>query len=863
MSVRWPLVGRDQELEQAIRAVHDGDRDGAVLCGPSGVGRSRLLAEVTAQLERRGWRTARLTATPAGASLPLAACTPLLADGGREPTVAATYTVLTELQGDGRFVLVIDDAHWLDDWSITALQLFRDATQTPLLVTLREDVTPREQLRRLTAGRFAVVDLRPLTPREVDRLLGSALEHPVATTARAELWRLSQGFPATLRAVLEGGLDSGALELRDGLWVSSGSLALTTRARAFADRALAPLSYDSRLGLEAAAVGEPIGPSLLEGLVGRGVLHDLEERGLIDVVHDSARQLTRVSALHRQVVLSELTWARHRQLCSELAAALEHTGLRRREDRGRWAGWRVAAGAAAPPAAALLEAARQSLHRGDQASAVRLAHAAALPEQVEPQLVLAEALLDAGEAEGALRALTVAEDCAKTDQDRASIAIAKAQHLLLRRHDADDALAVVRQAAGRCAAGEQRDRLAAMEAVFLSFVGDLSATLEVTDDILARERGSDLAALSALTVGTFAETMLGRPEQALNSMELGEQLVGRVGERLPLAEAQLGTNRVFALTALARAYEAERFARQAYARALSSGAHRQRGTWMVALATALIERAAIAEAEHHLVEAIYELEQDDPVGVLPAGLALRTYVATLQGDVTTAHQTLRVLDGQFGDQHRFIVWRQRAATWLAALDGDRKRLLDSADRAYSYARDHQLELWAVWPLHDLTRLGEPGPALERLKDASSALASPLVTWISEQAEALDRDDPGRLETIAERFATAGFSLYAAETAAQAAAAHRRRGAHRAATRTTARGRRLSRHVPTARTGALIAPPPQLTARELEVARLAAAGSSSPQIAKQLVISVRTVDNHLHRVYRKLGISGRAELPKCV
>jgi DNA-binding CsgD family transcriptional regulator len=863
IAVRWPLVGRDQQLEQAVRAVVDGDLDGAVLCGPGGVGRSRLLTEAAARLERRGWRTARLTATPAATSLPLAACTPLLADAGRERTVGATYAVLTERSVEGRFVPVIDDAHWLDDWSIAALQLFRDATQTPLLFTLNDGVAPREELRRLTTGRFAVVDLRPLRSREVDDLLDRALEYPVATAARAELWRLSQGLPAALRAVLEGGLDSGALELRDGLWVSSGSLALTTRARGFADRALAPLSHDARRALETVAVGEPIAPSLLAGIVGSEVLHDLEERGLIHVVQDGARLLTRVPALHREVVLSELTWARRRQLCAALATALEHTGLRRREDRGRWAGWRVVAGATAPPAAALVDAARQSLQDTDRATAVRLARAAATSEGVEPQLVLAEALLNAGEEAGALRAFTAAENCAETDQDRASIAIAKAQHLLLRRHDPADALAVIRHAARRCAAGDQRDRLSAMEAVFLSFVGDLSASLEVTTSILARERGSDLAALSALTVGTFAETMLGRPEQALAGIERGEQLVERVGRRLPLAEAQLGTNRVFALTALARANEAEQFVRHAYARALSSGEHRQRGTWMVALATALIERGAIAEAEHHLVEAIYELERDDPVGVLPAGLALRAYVAALQGEARPAHRTLRVLDRQYGNRHRFIVWRQRAATWLAALEGDRKRLSDAAERAYAHARSHQLELWTVWPLHDLIRLGEPGRARERLKEASSALASPLVTWIREQADALDRDEPRHLETIAERFAAAGFSLYAAEAAAQAANAHQRRGAHRAAARTAARGRRISPDAPTARAGAVVAPPPQLTGRELEVARLAATGLSSQQIADRLVISVRTVDNHLHRVYRKLGISRRAELAKLV
>jgi DNA-binding CsgD family transcriptional regulator len=41
--------------------------------------------------------------------------------------------------------------------------------------------------------------------------------------------------------------------------------------------------------------------------------------------------------------------------------------------------------------------------------------------------------------------------------------------------------------------------------------------------------------------------------------------------------------------------------------------------------------------------------------------------------------------------------------------------------------------------------------------------------------------------------------------------------------------------------------------------MAAAGKTSRQIAEALFVSVRTVDNHLGRVYRKLEVKGRAEL----
>ena len=51
----------------------------------------------------------------------------------------------------------------------------------------------------------------------------------------------------------------------------------------------------------------------------------------------------------------------------------------------------------------------------------------------------------------------------------------------------------------------------------------------------------------------------------------------------------------------------------------------------------------------------------------------------------------------------------------------------------------------------------------------------------------------------------------------------------------------------------------LTAAELQVAERAAAGQSNKQIAASLYLSDKTVEMHLSRAYRKLGIRSRAQL----
>ena len=52
---------------------------------------------------------------------------------------------------------------------------------------------------------------------------------------------------------------------------------------------------------------------------------------------------------------------------------------------------------------------------------------------------------------------------------------------------------------------------------------------------------------------------------------------------------------------------------------------------------------------------------------------------------------------------------------------------------------------------------------------------------------------------------------------------------------------------------------ELTEREWTIARAAAGRKRSREIGQQLGLSVRTVDNHLARIYRKLGVTGRVEL----
>jgi ATP/maltotriose-dependent transcriptional regulator MalT len=110
-----------------------------------------------------------------------------------------------------------------------------------------------------------------------------------------------------------------------------------------------------------------------------------------------------------------------------------------------------------------------------------------------------------------------------------------------------------------------------------------------------------------------------------------------------------------------------------------------------------------------------------------------------------------------------------------------------------------------------------------------------------------------LEDAGDLFDTAGARYDAALARLELASALRMAGRERPARQADARARKaleaLGARVPEARVGGL-------SAREAEVLRLVAQGLSNEDIARQLVLSVRTVERHVANIYVKIGASGR-------
>jgi DNA-binding CsgD family transcriptional regulator len=157
------------------------------------------------------------------------------------------------------------------------------------------------------------------------------------------------------------------------------------------------------------------------------------------------------------------------------------------------------------------------------------------------------------------------------------------------------------------------------------------------------------------------------------------------------------------------------------------------------------------------------------------------------------------------------------------------------------------------------RFGDRSHA-ERLQDLAGVLNTSLAEAVANHARGLATYDAGLLDAVARQFADLGALAPAADAAAQAAGEHARKdnrsSRFESSTWACSVATECGLRTPAIKVAARPLP---LSGREREIATLVAAGLSNRQIAEKLVVSVRTVEGHLYRVFAKLGINNRDQL----
>jgi ATP/maltotriose-dependent transcriptional regulator MalT len=208
-----------------------------------------------------------------------------------------------------------------------------------------------------------------------------------------------------------------------------------------------------------------------------------------------------------------------------------------------------------------------------------------------------------------------------------------------------------------------------------------------------------------------------------------------------------------------------------------------------------------------------------------------------------------------------IATLERTRAWLDACRGDLVAARARVRLVVELARRDHVFIFEAGVLNDLVRLGVPSEAVARLGQLAGQIDGPLVQAHAGHAVAAFNRDAELLSDVVDRYEKIDALGLAAEVAAELADLYRTQDETRRATAAHQRSAELANRAGGIRTpviarGDSIEP---LTGREREVALLAAGGISSREIGQRLHLSTRTVDTHLARVYRKLGISGRTEL----
>jgi DNA-binding CsgD family transcriptional regulator len=890
---------------------------GLLLTGPAGIGKSTLWRAAVAEARERGINVLETRAVEAEVQLAFGGLADLLGevvDGaadalpvaqreaidlalqriaaeGREPAPLAVSLgvlgILRAVAGRGPLLLAVDDLPWLDPSSSRVLEFaLRRLVDEPigLLASMRTHLAdsplpsvvvsfPRP-VERMHVGPVGPDALGPL----LDRALSTSFRRPALARIHAE----SGGNPffaiEIARAVQRAGGDIGL-----------GVLELPTETGRLVGGRLDELPTHTREPLAAvAALAQPTGTLLeaafpgaadaIDAAVAAGVIE--EGAGRLRFTHPllAAAAYGRLDPeerrrLHRR--LSEVApdpeqCARHLALASEgpdeaVAARLEAAAFHARARAATEAGAELAREAASRTPAADVTARRR-----------RAVAAAGL-------------LVQAGDPAAARRLLEDLVDTLPPGADRAEALLALAD-----TRSADDWRAKMRLLGEALveAGDDHRLRSAILEqrsqAKYHLLVDAAGSLADARDAVDAARHQDDPAVLSsALQAGAFAEANLGAvydpalidealalepqvqhlrvflwPSFAAALIDLDRDRIGVALERLMTLRERatalgdwdslplIALNLAWAnwrggdwTDALAHAVEAERGERQ----------NGQATGLCFALAVRAMIEGSLGREREALAAAAEGLAVADRIGVRGVAGELRAVVgliALAKGDYPRAESELRAaVEPTEMAGYRWAFTTYHTTDWAEALVylGRTEEALGLVDRFEARVRQRGAPSALATCLRvrglAAAATGDEGSAIARFADA--AAQHDLVEEPFERARTLLAHG----ESL-RRFRQRGL---ARSVLASALDQFERLGAPRWRDRAAAE---------LARTGHRSAGA-ELSGTERQVAELVAAGRTNREVAEALFMSPHTVEAHLTRIYRSLGVRGRTEMARAL
>jgi DNA-binding CsgD family transcriptional regulator len=883
------LVGRAGVVKDIVRCLRDGQTSGALVVGNPGTGKTAVSRAVIRELQPHT-AVIRLAATSALSAVPFGALSPYL--GGLPAHDLDSFAAVVKAVTDSiksqptKPLFVIDDAQCLD---VGTTQLVAQAVATgaaSILATCRPGLLiPEEFLALWDDGIVAKFDLEPLTRTEVHQLCEQVLRADVSPWASALFADASAGNPFMLLSLIEHARNTGALELRHGIWflISSPGLADIPVADLIGHE-LRSMTPEERTAAAIVALAGPLPLGQLLGFGGPRAVDALERAGIISVSRGADRTVRPASPLIGEIIRRWIPAGKSAGLRASFVS-LPPGGPVPPDaflNRVRWA---LDCGAAVP-LDELLSAACTANAALDARAAMRTAEAISDPAKLpEARLQMAYARYLLGDRQQSAKFLQLAEPM-PNDTARYLAALLSAR---LKGQSTTPGTGAAPDRSGAPAGPADVGRPANGIRAFRSEAGAEPSWLDLAAVALAVGAGSGQptagepvggqedreGGLNRLVVAAGDRQEIKIPAESL----LAELLCakGRVVDGLGLAREAWQEARSVSL-ALPLVYEdllvryslslnwagewetlaaaLDEYEADYPSRLLLSGGilHLMRGL-------ARVRQGRMPEGIAELVLGVEDLTIADPWELLPFAHSVAAYAASMVGHEEEAeeHATAFRLSRYRGPGALPLL----AEAYATAAGGAPGGVAEVSKRLGGLAEEARRQgLRGIET--DIRRLalrrGDTAAA-DGLARSSLAVEGREAGLLHDYALAVLHADDAELVRISDKALRAGYVLLALEAAQQA---------ERCLAESTDKRKLLAvqRKIQNRMTAAgmaahidLVRPEQdaELTGRETEILDLVSSGATNAEIARRLCVSQRTVEGHLYRVFAKLGVSRRVDL----
>jgi len=870
--LRRPIVGRGAELDIVVDHVRSHGQ--VLIAGEAGIGKSTLLDAVAGRLQDDGFDVYRVAGTQALVDHPLAALGHLIGDpGNRSGPALASFAAdrLKSLARGSQAVIVADDAHALDPWSLHVIaQVRSDDGPRSVLAARRTSAVP-DSVTAFGRHPGLTLEMQRLSQSETAELAAQVLQAPMDTPSVSRVHQATDGLPLAIVELVRYAVRRGVLVERSGLYRWDTSDVVDRHLAELLGLRIDELGVGERDVVDALSIVGEMPMDLVSRLAPDVSLDDLERQRLIR----SAPRPGWVTVAHpllRDASSAILAPVRRRELLGRLVSSLGD----RLGDDAELVRLRVvlAIEVGAPVRSNdLIEAARwartHQLWEPMQAVFERAWEDVPGPET---GLWFGEALYWTRRMPEAEAVLAAGELVCTTDAERVALATVRARTLEIGLGRPSEAEALRQSRLDSVSDPAARLEMACAQCERWMFDGEIDQVLAV----LASAR--DLSAMGHVDAA-FDASRYRLTQSTVGALGLNGQFAEMTAEYQlhlqlaidhelthPLAREVVDPWWVSGNLTAGRIDTVVDVISDRYATALAVGDGLSRPLWALPQAIERWLAGDLVAAEHFAREAM-----GVPAAVVSIRRMATHYLARIlelagRYDEALAHARSTVGNDYVGIVRSWgagIEYRCEMGSSAVLLPSDRRRLAARVHDAIDGAIERGQLITAAYVAHDVVGYDHGIDVAATLSDLAARTDAPSVRWMSAHASVLAGDGvDALLDAVHESNAAGCHGLTERLASAAVDVAVGRRDTTAAAVATALLQQCRSQTTGFAGTSRQpgVFDAFGLSTREREIARAATAGLTDHDIAAELYISVRTVNAHLRTIYRKLGINGRRELP---